>query len=188
MINASLVGSLLTLCRAMAVSIWFLGVAAGVARGEENTPLTPDEAAEELASLTARLTPFTASYDRATKVLTYREIVESGDATLNNRHGELQVRLDRLDPKLMNYQASKGMFLVHIRGRQVVGQMYFFCRKAQRCVRRGFPDSVTGVLTADETDEEGYIIDVVEGHVINDMLRYAGLLQVLIADADADAK
>ena len=174
-----------TLIRTMMAAIVLSAVVIGRAQGDVGGPPTPEAAAEELVTLTASLTPFTMSYDLKAKVLTYREVVESGDKSLNNRIGELQVRLDRLDPTKMNYQTLTDAGTVYIRSQEIVGQMFFYCRAKERCLRRGFPDEQNGTLTSDESEEEGYTLDVVADHVINDMLRSAGLLQVLIAAAVA---
>jgi hypothetical protein len=139
---------------------------------------TVDEAAAELVTLTQKLTPFTFRYDAANKEMIYREMIESGDKATNNRAGELRVRVDRLDPKRITYLPGVGMKMV-VQGRPIAGGMSFFCLPDQRCVRRGYPDPQTGRLDAEPSAEAHYTLDIAEGGILNDLRRFAGLVQIL---------
>ncbi|MSP49955.1 MAG: hypothetical protein EXQ95_11610 [Alphaproteobacteria bacterium] len=158
--------------------------AAAQATAEPERP-TPEVAAQELVELTTALTPFTVVYDRAAKKLMYTEVVESGNPALDKRTGRLEVRLDRLDPKRINYQTDKSPGPLLIKGRTIAGQMHFFCNADQRCIRRGFPDA-SGNLNAEESNESTFTLDVYAGNILNDLRLYAGMVQVLIAATAAD--
>ena len=173
------------LCCSLLVALVVGLAASDSVRGQTQERPTPEAAAAELVDLTIQLTPFTMTYDRRLKVLAYSEVVESGDKAVNNRIGRLEVRLDRMDPKRINYQPDKSAGAIMIKGRTIAGQIYFFCHPGQRCVRRGFADA-NGRLQADESTEEGFTIDVYAGNILDDLRLYAGLVQVLIAAADTD--
>ena len=170
----------------LAALIVLLTVAGAVrAQTDERPRPTPEEATTELVELTTQLTPFTMTYDRRSKILAYSEVVESADKTVSDRVGRLEVRLDRVDPKRINYQPDKSAGPILIKGRPIAGQIHFFCRPDQRCIRRGFADA-NGHLNSGESTETEFTIDVSQGSVLNDLRLYAGLVQVLIAAADTD--
>jgi len=164
--------------RGLAAAALALSLTLGSAQAADDRLPTVDEAAAELVTLTQKLTPFTFRYDAAAKEMVYREVIESTDKATDNRPGELRVRVDRLDPKRINYVAGAGLKMV-IQGRPIAGGMNFFCLPEQRCVRRGFPDPQTGRLDADPSDEGHYTLDIAEGGILNDLRRFAGLVQIL---------
>jgi len=156
----------------------FLGLGSAAAQ-EEPLP-TPEEAAAELVALTEKLTPFSFRYVPAAKLIIYSEVIESGDNALNNRIGELHVRVDRIDPKRINYSPGTSNFgTLTVHGRNIAGGIRFFCKPEQQCLRRGFPDPKTGHLIGEESAEDHYVLDIVEGAILNDLRLYAGLVQVL---------
>lgn len=168
----------LSIARRILLSVLILMPGLGSASAADDRLPTVEEAAAELVTLTQTLTPFTFRYDAENKEMIYREVIESSNEATNKRIGELRVRVDRLDPKRINYVQGAGMKMV-IQGRPIAGTMSFFCLSDQRCVRRGFPDPQTGRLEAEPSTEAHYDLDVVEGAILNDLRRFAGLVQIL---------
>ena len=170
--------------RFLMIALCFLVAMRVPAYGQTASMLTPEEAAAELVKLTDKLMPFAVAYDRDSKALTFTEVVESGDKALNNRIGQLQLRLDRADIAQIKYLANVDLVPIAIKGQKLAGKIYFFCLADRRCVRRGFPDAKTG-LGDREWDESEAGIAVFEGITVGDLQRYAALVQVLIAAAEA---
>jgi len=167
-----------SIARRLFLSALLLVLGLGSVSAADDRLPTVEEAAAELVTLTETLTPFTFRYDAESKEMIYREVIESSNEATNKRTGELRVRVDRLDPKRINYAPTAGMKMV-IQGRPIAGAMSFFCLSDQRCVRRGFPNPQTGRLEAEPSTEAHYNLDVVEGAVLNDLRRFAGLVQIL---------
>jgi len=157
------------------------GTSSLLAQSAPNDPLpTVEEAAAELVGLTEKLTPFSFRYVPEAKLMIYREIIESTDKAQNNRIGELHVRVDRIDPTRINYSpGTSNMGTLAIGGRNIAGGILFFCKPDQKCLRRGFPDPQTGQLAGEESGEDHYVLDIVEGVILNDLRLYAGLVQIL---------
>lgn len=152
--------------------------AGGSARGEE--PMTTDEVAAELAELTPKVTPFTLAYDKQTKSIIFNEVIESSDKSLKGRIGELRARLDRMDPKRMNYEGGNPQMTLMMQGKPIGGVVRFHCRENARCVSRGFNDS-SSPSSVVETDEPGFLIDIfADTATFNQIRRFGTLIQHLI--------
>ncbi len=151
---------------------------AGPVHAEE--PMTVAEVIAELEDLTPKITPFTVRHDAATKTLTFREVVESSNAALQGRVGELHARLDRMDSKRLHYQAGHPILTLKIQGKSLAGTVSLFCLPNTKCISRGFNDSGAPAKIT-ESDEESFALDVFDGTTTNNQLqRFANLITHLI--------
>jgi len=168
------------LCRSVirpAVLALMLGFA-GPVMAEE--PMTVAEVVAELEILTPKLTPFTVKHDPATKTLIFREVIESSNAAVQGRIGELHARLDRMDSKRLHYQAGSSILTLTIQGKSLAGFVSLFCLPKTKCISRGFNDS-TAPAQITESDEEAFALDIFDGTTTNNQLqRFANLITHLI--------
>ena len=143
-------------------------------------PMTVEEVVAELAELTPTITPFTVTFDAATKALHFHEILETLDKVPAGRVGELRARLDRMDPKRMNYTTLEaGMIPIILKGKSVVGRANFHCREGEMCIARQLrlasePRSLTDGV------EQTFGIDIFDGTTFGQLHRFADLITNLI--------
>lgn len=151
---------------------------AGPALAEE--PMTEAEVVAELEALTPKLTPFTVKHDAATKTLIFREVVESSNAALKGRIGELHARLDRMDAKRLHYQAGHPLLTLKIQGKALAGVVSLYCLPNAKCISRGFNDSIAPPRIT-ESDEKEFSLDVFDDAItVNQLQRFANLITHLV--------
>lgn len=164
----------------IAGTIVFCALIALGAGSSAEEPMTTDEVVAELVAIAQEVTPFTVAYDKEQKWLIFREVLETSDTTAPVRIGELRARLDRMDPKRINYTPLEGgMFSIILKGKTVVGRVNFFCRDNQNCVARSLHgDKVTADFV--DGEERTFGLDIFKDVTIGQIRRFADLIQHLM--------
>ncbi|MBM3546924.1 MAG: hypothetical protein FJX54_08220 [Alphaproteobacteria bacterium] len=150
---------------------------ATTARSDE--PMTTEEVVQELTELTAKITPFTVTYDKDGKWLVFREEVESSNKSAPVQIGELRARLDRMDRTRMRFAPGAGGIRIQIKGKTLAGQAHFFCREGMKCIARELRGEQVAASFVDGA-ELSFGIDIYEGSLTTEVRRFADLIGHLI--------